>query len=478
MQASRREGLRQARAVRRARIAAVASLLPGVGHLIIGRRRTGAALLGLTIALVLGLGVWISTLDARRTERLAVKGNVLLTVAIGLIVAGLLWCATILSAYRSARPARMSRPQRLASRALIAGLCLSVMAPLSWGASDVYAARDVLHNTFRSDLIGLAGAQPATDPPGTPTPSPAPTPFADKPRVNLLLLGGDGGPDRTGIRTDTLVLASINTVTGRTELISLPRNLQNVPLRPDTPLAKAYPNGFPDFWFGLYTAAADNPALMPQVRPENAGAAAITDTVAYVTGLAIDYYAVLDMAGFVQVVNSLGGVTINVRSGDGNPLPIGGAHAANDVVIQAPHDQIPLGPQHLDGYHALWYARSRFASSDDERQARQRCLLTAITRQADPGSLLTSVREFTSAAKQVLRTNIPAAVLPEFADLARKFGKTAQIDRVTILDVLGSSAHPNVDAVRRRLADAVAGSLTPEATSDYGVTQPICPHLK
>ncbi|HUR74931.1 MAG TPA: LCP family protein, partial [Sporichthya sp.] len=233
-----------------------------------------------------------------------------------------------------------------------------------------------------------------------------------------------------------------------------------------------------DFWFSLYTAAEDTPALMPQVRPENAGAAAITDTVAYLTGVDIDYYAVLDMDGFISVVNSMGGVTMNVRSGDGQPLPIGGAHDGNDNVTQAPHDQIPLGQQKLDGYHALWYARSRFASSDDERQARQRCLLTAIARQADPVSLLTTVREFTSTAKQVLRTNIPAEVLPDFANLAREFGKTAQIDRVTILDVVGSSVHPNVAAIRARVTAAVAGALTPEATRDYGVTQPICPNLK
>lgn len=479
MQTSRRDRLRQARAVRRACIAAVASLLPGVGHLIIGRRRTGLALLGGTIAAVVALGAWVATLDARATERLAVRENVLLAVAIGLVAAGVLWCATILSAYRAAAPPPMTPRQRAVTTSLVGGLCLGVMAPLTWSASSVYAARDVLHDTFRSDLIEAAGngaIVPVTT--GTPSPTPKPTPFVDKPRVNLLLLGGDAGADRRGLRTDTLVLASVDTVTGRTELISIPRNLQNVPLRPGTPLARAFPNGYSEFWFSIYTDAEDNPALMPNVRPENAGAAAITDTVSYVTGVDIDYYAVLDMAGFINLVNAMGGVTINVRSGDGQPLPIGGAHDGNDNVTEAPHDQIPLGKQTLDGYHALWYVRSRFGSSDDERQARQRCFLQTVARQADPGSLLTTIRQFTSTAKQVLHTNIPAAVLPDFADLAREFGKSAQIDRVTVLDVVGSSLHPNVEAIRDRVASAVAGNLTPEATGDYGVTQPICPNLK
>jgi LCP family protein required for cell wall assembly len=477
MQASRRDRLRHARGVRRARTAAIASLLPGVGHLIVGRRRTGLALLTATIALVLGIGGWITTLDAHRTERLAVRENVLLGVAVGLLVVGVLWCTTILSAYRAAHPPRTTGAQRLVSGSLISGLCLAVMAPLTWSASNVYAARDVLHDTFRSDLVEAAG-DGVLVPAGTPTPSPAPTPFVDKPRVNLLLLGGDADDDRKGLRTDTLVLASIDTVTGRTELISVPRNLQNVPLRPGTPLATAFPNGYSEFWFSIYTDAQDNPALMPNVRPENAGAAAITDTVSYVTGVPIDYYAVLDMDGFINLINAIGGVTVNVRSGDGLPIPIGGAHDANDNVTEAPHGSIPLGRQKLDGYHALWYVRSRFAGSDDERQARQRCFLTTVARQVDPGSLLTTIRQFTSAAKQVMLTNIPARVLPDFADLAREFGKTAQIDRVTVLDVVGSSLHPNIEAVRTRVAAAVAGNLTPEATSDYGVTQPICPNLK
>ena len=477
MQASRRERLRQARAVRRARTAAVASLLPGVGHLIIGRRRAGTALLAGTIGLVIALGVALLLLDASQTERLAVKQNVLLAVAAAMVVVGLAWCATILSAYRAAQPPRVSGPQTMVSRGLVTVLCLAVMAPLTWSASTVYATRDVLHDTFRSDLIEAAGALPANPTP-TPSPTPVPTPFADQDRVNLLLLGGDGESDRKGIRTDSLILASIDTRTGRTALISLPRNLQNVPLRPGTPLATAYPAGFADFWFGIYTAVEDNPALMPQVRPENAAAAAITDTAAYLTGVDIDYYALINMAGFTEIVNALGGITMNVRSGDGQPIPIGGSHGPDGAVTAVPHEDIALGRQKLDGYHALWYARSRFASGDEERQARQRCLLTAIARQADPGSLLTSVQDFVNAAEQVLRTNIPAEVLPDFADLVRLYRKTGQIDRVTILDVVGSSVHPNAEAIRARVAAAVAGALTPVATSDYGVTQPICPNLK
>lgn len=480
MNATRRDGARQAHAVRRARAAALAALIPGLGHLLAGRRRTGTALLIGTAATILVLGCAAAVLGTPGIERLAVRSDVLLGSIGGLLALGLFWCGSILSAYRAARPPRMTPGQRIGSHLVVWLLCLAVMAPVGWGASNVYAARDVL-DVFHTDLIGPAlpvTPAPTPGPAASATPSPTPTPtraaFAAKPRVNLLLLGGDGGLNRRGIRTDALLLASVDTRTGQTELISLPRNLQHVPLRPGTRLAAAYPNGFADFWFGIYTAAEANPALMPQVRPENAGAAAITDTVGYVTGLDIDYYALINMAGFTKLVDSLGGVTLTVRSGDGKPIPIGGSHAGDGTVLTAPHDSLALGRQKLDGADALWYARSRFSGGDAERQARQRCLLSALARQADPPTVLSSLRRFTDAAKQVLLTNIPAEVLPDLVDLVRAHGKDAPIDRVTVLDVLGSSVHPNFPALRTRVGQAVAGEADESARNEYGVDRPIC----
>ena len=58
------------------------------------------------------------------------------------------------------------------------------------------------------------------------------------------MLGSDAGSDRTGMRTDTVIVASIDTKTGRTVLFSLPRNLQGVPFPAGTPQAAAYPNGY------------------------------------------------------------------------------------------------------------------------------------------------------------------------------------------------------------------------------------------
>ncbi len=77
--------------------------------------------------------------------------------------------------------------------------------------------------------------------PGQPKPQ---DPWAGKPRLNILLLGGDAGPGRVGTRTDTVILASINTKTGDTALISLPRNAARMPFPSRSPLHKYYPYGF------------------------------------------------------------------------------------------------------------------------------------------------------------------------------------------------------------------------------------------
>jgi LCP family protein required for cell wall assembly len=434
-------------------VVVLASVLPGLGHLLAGRVRTGLALLAAAAATVVG-GAY--ALRSVRPEQVMVRPGLLLAVAVALLTAGLLWCAVICSAYRASAPVGQARVAPLRGRVVVLAVCLAVMTPAALSAQQVHAAARALE-VF------------ADNPPGGPR-----TPFDGHRRINLLLLGSDAGRDRTGARTDVIVIASIDTATGQTALISLPRNLQNIPLRPGTRLARAYPDGFRDFWFGLYTAVQRNPTLWPGVSAKRAAATAMADTVGYVTKLPIDRYVVIGMAGFRRLIDALGGVTLRVRSGDGRPIPIGGSHSAGGRVLSRPHGQIPLGEQHLGGEQALWYVRSRFNAGDGERQARQRCFLTALARQSDPTSVARAVRRFTAASRQVMLTNVTRAELADLVALARRDARTARIDRVTILDVVGSSYHPNIRAIRHRLAAVMAGHAAPLAFRDYGVNRPMC----
>src|SRR5699024_12155504 len=63
-------------------------------------------------------------------------------------------------------------------------------------------------------------------------------------RYNILLLGSDSGHGRSGLRPDTMMIASIDADSGKTVLIGLPRNLENVPFGKDSPKHTVYPHGF------------------------------------------------------------------------------------------------------------------------------------------------------------------------------------------------------------------------------------------
>ena len=108
-----------------------------------------------------------------------------------------------------------------------------------------YEQASLVGTVFKSEKKSKSATRPTlsatTDHPGQPTPQ---DPWADKPRLNILLLGGDADPNRIGTRTDTVILASIDTETGDTTLFSLPRNTGRMPFPDDSPLHDYYPYGF------------------------------------------------------------------------------------------------------------------------------------------------------------------------------------------------------------------------------------------
>ena len=81
------------------------------------------------------------------------------------------------------------------------------------------------------------------------------------------------------------------------------------------------------------------------------------------------------------------------------------------------------GQQHLDGYHALWYARSRHGTSDYDRMARQLQIQEAVLAQFNPANVLSKFQEIAAAGSQVVKTDVPQGMLGYFVDLASKTKK-------------------------------------------------------
>ena len=215
-------------------------------------------------------------------------------------------------------------------------------------------------------------------------------PWADVPRVNTLLIGSDAGKDRWGTRTDSMMVVSTNTKTGDTLLIGIPRNLERVPFPTSNPLHSLYPNGYncgdECLMNGIWTLAR---AVRPVPGVENPGRQATVDVVGEITGLDINQSVVVNLRGFRALVDAMGGVDVNVQE-----RVCVECHTSSSGRIVFTSDNkneyIEPGLQHLDGFHALWYSRSRAGSDDFSRMRRQRCVAGALMQQADPVGLLQS----------------------------------------------------------------------------------------
>jgi polyisoprenyl-teichoic acid--peptidoglycan teichoic acid transferase len=285
-------------------------------------------------------------------------------------------------------------------------------------------------------------------------------PFGDDRRVNVLLLGGDGGAGRQGVRTDTVMVASIETGTGATTLFSLPRNLQDVPFPAGSELAQRWPDGFDagsESESLLNAIYRNGPRLAPDVLgpTDDLGADMLKLAVGEALGLPIDYYVLVNLQGFVRLVDALGGITVNVNYF----VPIGG----EPTLGIRPDGYLPPGPdQHLDGAQALDFARGRFGMSDYDRMDRQRCAVEAIVEAADPVTVLWEYRELASAAGDLVSTDIPRSVLDDFADLAALVDDV-DIRSVVFDDTVITPAYPDYDRIRALVQEALHPPPPPTA---------------
>jgi LCP family protein required for cell wall assembly len=361
-------------------------------------------------ALVLAVAGWLFTrAGTDRAVRLATDRTALLWLIIGICVAWAAWILLIWRTYARRHPHNAPWPVRLLGTVGVLVLCGAVSAPMAVGARYAVVQRDVLASIFDNEVSATAPKVTAANP------------WGKRKRVNVLLLGGDGAVHRPGVRTDSVILASIDTTTGSTVLFSLPRNLRRVPFQEGSKLAELYPDGFtdgssePNANYFLNAVYRDVPALHPGVlgRSDNEGADAVKLAVSGALGLRVDYYLLVNLGGFRQLVDAIGGITVNINE----PVPIGG----NTDAGIPPDDYLQPGPnQHLDGFQALWYTRGRYGSTDYKRMARQRCAINAIAAEASPVKVLKRYTKLAAASKEIVRTDIPRKLLPAFVDLANQ----------------------------------------------------------
>ncbi|WP_426120387.1 LCP family protein [Kocuria sp. LHG3120] len=374
-------------------------VVPGSAQLVAGRRAVGRAALKVDVVVWAAAALALLSLVLWRTPLVWFLTNSftsLLLIA-GLVALAVGWALLFFDTLRLIRPGLLVQRTRRAVAAATVALMLVTSGGLAWSAYLLSVTRGAVSDVFGGGL-----------------------PFrpADG-RYNILLMGTDSGEDRSGRRPDSMTVLSVDADSGRTVTVSLPRNLQNAPFPSDSPLADVYPEGFDCgdecILNALYTDVTNNHA---ELYPDAAdpGAEAMKDAASGVLGIEVQAYAIVEMNGFEQLVDALGGITIDV----GGRVPIGGG---TDLVTGLPNEifgYIEPGVQRLDGYHALWYARSREGATDYDRQARQRCVQAAMLKQLNPVNVLTRFEDLANSGTQVVETDIPQSQIGSFVDVALK----------------------------------------------------------
>jgi LCP family protein required for cell wall assembly len=426
--------------------------VPGSAQIAAGDRKLGRIALRVTLTVWALVILALVLLFTNRTLLINIVTNPVASLLIVLVLTALAvgWAVLFINTLRLIRPVLLPPRMRPA-----VGIALALAMVASSGSLG-YAA--YLLNVSRNAIGSIFNANgPAIEP-------------VDG-RYNFLMMGGDAGADRTGRRPDSLSVLSVDATTGKTAIISVPRNLQNARFSEGSPMLKVYPDGYncgDECLINAINTEVTNKYkdLYPGVA--DPGAQATLEAVSGTLGITVQAYVLVDMDGFAKLIDAMGGIRIKA----GGWVPISG-----DMIDEAngihgmPLGWIPAGDQKLDGFHALWYGRSREFVDDYARIQRQQCVQQAMLKQLDPATLLSKFEDIANAGTKVVESNISSSQLGSFVDLAMK-AKGKEVSRLTIgpPDFAASfSTVPDFDVIHdrvKKLLSEQSSESSPAAAPD------------
>ena len=401
-------------------------LVPGSAQLVAGDRRVGRIAIRIWLGLIGALLVmgFVALVWHKFAFRMAFDLVALNTVRGVLMLVAIGWAALFVDAWRLGQPLTLVKNHRLLAVGVNGLLCFSVAGTLLFAAHLVSVQRDF--------AAMFANGK---------------TSSAEDGRYNILLMGGDSGAGRWGLRPDSMTVASVDVETGRTVLIGLPRNLANFTFREGSVMAEQFPEGFncdECYLNGVSTWAGDNPELFG--KSANPGIDATIMAIEGITDLKINYWAMANLQGFKDLVDAVGGVTLTVR----DRIPVGGL--GSDVT-----GYIEPGYQKLDGYRALWYSRSRAESTDGDfsRMRRQRCMVGALLKQVNPTSMLVRYPALAKTLQNNVRVDIPQQDLDEWAILVLRIQDGGTIKSLPLTNKNIDVNSPNYVKIHKMVDEAI-----------------------
>jgi LCP family protein required for cell wall assembly len=426
-------------------ITLMSAVLPGSGFWWAGRRMLGLVTMVAAVAALVA-GALLLPHDLRGALDFAFDPARLEVTSLVLGLVLVLWTTVVVLTFLMVRPFGVRRWVTGVGAVVVAALIVGVAVPAAVASRYANVQADFVKSVFENNQSATAPEVKAEDP------------WGGRDRVNVLLLGGDGGPYRDGVRTDSMILVSVDTHTGRAVSFSLPRNMMNAPFPVKSPLHQVFPDGFtgdgdPAGWM-LNAVYREVPILYPHIlgKSTNEGADAIKQAFEGATGLPVDYYVLINFQGFQQMVNAIGGVTVNINE----PVAVNGD---TDRGIPPTRYLQPGPDQHLNGFDALWFSRGRYGADDYQRMDRQRCMIQAIAAKANPLNLLRNYQAVANAGKELVRTDIPRELLPAFVDLGLK---VKEHPLKSVVFRLSDSFNPG-DPDFAYVHDTVAKALAPHA---------------
>ena len=259
----------------------------------------------------------------------------------------------------------------------------------------------------------------------------APGLMAGEHTVHVMILGVDQRADDVG-RSDTLMVATLDTESGKGALLSVPR---------DTRLAidgHGYDKANHAYAFG--------------------GHALSMSTVENLLGVPMDHYLIINTSAFERIIDAIGGVDINVekRMHYEDPWDDNGG-----LVI----DLYP-GEQHMDGKKAIQYVRYRDGEGDIGRIGRQQKFMKAVLAKVISPEILPRLPKLVEEVSSAVKTDMSLTEMLDFAQRLKDIhdaGLSADM-------VPGEPAYyqdisywiPDIVATRQMLADEIGIEFTPE----------------
>ena len=253
------------------------------------------------------------------------------------------------------------------------------------------------------------------------------------PRINILLLGSDTDQKFTnadGTHTylaQTDIVVTIDPATKSVGMLSIPRDFYiNVPGYGMHKLDEAYALGGPVVGSGAYSPGGVELSRL---------------TIEKAFGISINYYAWVGLDGFVKVIDTVGGVDVDVAHpivDDNYPDDVGN-HTG--FIYGAKRLYILPGPQHLDGLSALEYVRSRHGDlvGDFGRSARQQQVLSALKTKLDNPDIVGKLPAIANDLNGYVKTDMQLTDVFKLMNFARSLDPN-KINKVILDPPYSSSA--------------------------------------